>query len=64
MPQILYTDDILIDLDDMDVNPSPSASGEPSSSKLVLHRVKNSPKGMYLQPFVCRLFEVSVSQFF
>jgi len=45
MPQFLYADDILIDLDDMDVNSSPSASGEPSSSKVVLHRVKNSPKG-------------------
>ncbi|KAG0570226.1 hypothetical protein KC19_6G145700 [Ceratodon purpureus] len=43
----LEIDDILIDLDDMGVNSSPSASGEPSSNKIVLHRVTTdySPKG-------------------
>lgn len=46
---MLNADDILIDLDDMGVNSSPSASGEPSSNKIVLHRVTAdySPKGMH-----------------
>lgn len=45
---MLNADDILIDLDDMGVNSSPTASGEPSSRKIVLHRVTDSPKGMHL----------------
>jgi hypothetical protein len=46
---VLNADDILIDLDDMGVSSSPSASGESSSNKIVLHRVTTgfTPKGMH-----------------
>lgn len=43
----LEIDDILIDLGEMGVSSSPSASGEPSTNKIVLHRVTETtpPKG-------------------